>query len=539
MAQSDFGTIVPSTKSGSALAADLNAWRDAVHSGHRGATRPSYVQAGMTWVQEVSGTTWRLYLYDGAQDILMGTFNPVLDTFTVSLGANSVPASAIAGGVGSGLNADQVDGLHATSFVRTDASSQILFGYSVRFNHPNMGSVNDGEISARLHDKGLNIVGIASEANDSQRYITMWGAVNILGSLSFSGGLAAYAEISGYARIKAYDGAVQAVMGIKGSYPALTSYNTLAANNAGYGWSAYTGVNNNLYFSSNTSENATGGTPVAWIAPNGEFGGAPYGNGGLAAYFARRPTDLGEGPWRDTGAKYNCGEYNCNMQKTEGYEVYDVGNGQHKVRRFGGIDLTFNCSSNCPTNCSSSCFPGETLVTLESGATIPISEVRVGDILLGGFGYRNTVLAIDKTRLGARPLKVINGYHRFTAEHRHVSPTGWVSIDRDATMAEHNQWFDVIVDNAGTVAPRQLVKFTKTPILPLEVGTQLLRGDGYLIESVKTLMDDWTRGEQEEVYSLVMDGSHTFLANGFIVSGWARDDDFDYAPWFSVGAAWR
>jgi hypothetical protein len=114
-------------------------------------------------------------------------------------------------------------------------------------------------------------------------------------------------------------------------------------------------------------------------------------------------------------------------------------------------------------------------------------------------------------------------------------------------MAEHNQWFDVIVDNAGTVAPRLMVKFTRTPILPLEVGTQLMKEDGYLIaksaqqniEPVKTLTDDWTRGEHEEVYSLVMAGSHTFLANGFIVSGWARDDDFDYAPWFSVGASWR
>jgi hypothetical protein len=33
------------------------------------------------------------------------------------------------------------------------------------------------------------------------------------------------------------------------------------------------------------------------------------------------------------------------------------------------------------------------------------------------------------------------------------------------------------------------------------------------------------------VHSLVMDGSHTFIASGFVVSGWARDDDFDYASW--------
>jgi hypothetical protein len=537
MAQSDFGTIVPSTKSGAALAADLNAWRDAVHSGHRGATRPSYVQAGMTWVQEVSGTTWRLYLYDGAQDILMGTFNPVLDTFTVSLAANSVPASAIAGGAGSGLNADQVDGLHATSFVRTDASSQVAFGYSVRFNHPNMGSVHDGEISARVHDKGLNIVGIASEAYDSQRYITMWGAVNILGSLSFSGGLAAYAEISGYARIKAYDGAVQAMMGIKGNYPALTSYNTLAANNAGYGWSAFTGVNNNLYFSSNTSENAAGGTPVAWIAPNGDFSGAPYGNGGLIAYFARRPTDLGEGPWRDTGARYNCGVYNCNIQKTEGYEVYDIGDGRHKARRYGGIDLTFNCPSDCAGDCISTCFPPETPVTLEDGRKVPIAAVRVGDRVRGGFGHINTVIAIDKTRLGSRPLMVINGFHRVTAEHRHATRKGWASVSPEAIRKEFQQPHPVIVDDAGTIEWWIMQGFAHTEITSLQVGHELLHESGVEGQLVSSIVADWSPGPEQELYCLVTDGSHTFLANGFIVSGWARDDDFDYRAWFDRGGA--
>jgi hypothetical protein len=176
---------------------------------------------------------------------------------------------------------------------------------------------------------------------------------------------------------------------------------------------------------------------------------------------------------------------------------------------------------------------------LASGLKIPVSEVRVGDILIGGFGYLNEVLAIDKTKLGARPLKVINGYHRFTQEHRHVSPEGWVSFDAEATMAEHNQWFDVIVDNAGTVEPRLMLKFTKTPILPLRPGVSLLKEDGYLSEFVTAIEDDWSFSADKPVYSLVMSGSHTFLANGFIVSGWARDDDFDYEPWFSTSRQQR
>jgi hypothetical protein len=163
----------------------------------------------------------------------------------------------------------------------------------------------------------------------------------------------------------------------------------------------------------------------------------------------------------------------------------------------------------------------------------------VGDILEGGFGHYNEVLAIDKTRLGNRPLKVINQHHRFTEEHRHISPGGWVSLNASATMAEHNQWYDVIVDNDGKVESRLMVKFTHTPILPMELGITLLKSGHESSEVIRTIEDDWSRSDEEFVYSLVMSGSHTFSANGFIVSGWARDDDFDYAPWFATSRQQR
>lgn len=532
MTQSDFGNIVPTTKSGSALANDLNNWRDAVHSGHRGATRPSYVQGGMTWVQEVSGTTWRLYLYDGAQDILIGTANPILDTFTPAIPSGSLPANAITQGAGSGLNADQVDGLHATSFVRTDASSDVAFGYSVRFVHPSASNAEDGKIVSRSLAKGLNIIGSATEAGNAQRYVTIFGNTEIQGTLSISGQVTFAAEIAGTARIKAYDGAAQALVGSKGTYPVIATFNTLGDTGAGYGWAIYGQTNNQLGFAPGVNENAGGGVGVRQaFAPSGDIWTQTYG--WLHERFARRDVFGTMGPWRDTTARYNCGIYNCNRQLDEGVELYDTGDGRIRTRYYGGIQTSWNCEGNCIA-CACTCFPSETLVSLTDGRRIKISEVRVGDILLGGFGHQNVVLGIDRSKLGNRPLKVLNGYHRFTEEHRHVSPQGWVSMNAEATMAEHNQWYNVIVDNAGTIAPRLMVKFTKTPILPLRPGVTLLKGDGYEAELVTAIEDDWSRSEDEEVYSLVMSGSHTFLANGFIVSGWARDDDFDYAPWFSA-----
>jgi hypothetical protein len=66
MAQYDFGTIDPNTKSGTALASDLNSWRSALHSTHSGATAPSYLVAGMLWADTTSAN-YELKQYDGAQ----------------------------------------------------------------------------------------------------------------------------------------------------------------------------------------------------------------------------------------------------------------------------------------------------------------------------------------------------------------------------------------------------------------------------------------------------------------------------------------
>jgi hypothetical protein len=81
MAQHDYGNPQPPF-SGTQLNTTLRNWRDALHTLHRGANRPSYVQGGMLWVREVSSTNWELTFYDGADDILVATINPSTNTIT-------------------------------------------------------------------------------------------------------------------------------------------------------------------------------------------------------------------------------------------------------------------------------------------------------------------------------------------------------------------------------------------------------------------------------------------------------------------------
>lgn len=65
MSQFDFGTIIATAKTGSALATDLNAWRNALHSQHKGSVAPAYAVAGMQWVDDALDPLWLLKTYDG------------------------------------------------------------------------------------------------------------------------------------------------------------------------------------------------------------------------------------------------------------------------------------------------------------------------------------------------------------------------------------------------------------------------------------------------------------------------------------------
>lgn len=74
MTQYDWGTMVP-TDSGLTLVGDLNSYRDAANSTHRGAAAPSYRVAGMQWIND-SVIPWQVNIYDGTSWILRYTIHP-------------------------------------------------------------------------------------------------------------------------------------------------------------------------------------------------------------------------------------------------------------------------------------------------------------------------------------------------------------------------------------------------------------------------------------------------------------------------------
>jgi hypothetical protein len=165
---------------------------------------------------------------------------------------------------------------------------------------------------------------------------------------------------------------------------------------------------------------------------------------------------------------------------------------------------------------------------MADGTVKRIEEVKIGDQVVGGYGYTNKVEAIHIAPLGSNTLYIINGKYRATKEHKLLTTQGWAVAELSAGKTRTMILLDV--DNNGTKELRRNYKLNKTPTLKLEVGMSLVTTDGEeLIESIEI---DHSHSSADLVYNLVADGSHTHLISGnLIVSAWATDIDFNYETW--------
>lgn len=83
MAQFDFGNLESPLSGTVFINGNLEPWRDALHSSHKGGTRPSYAVEGMMWVNDTTNP-WVLNMFDGANDIAIGSFDTTTNIFTPS-----------------------------------------------------------------------------------------------------------------------------------------------------------------------------------------------------------------------------------------------------------------------------------------------------------------------------------------------------------------------------------------------------------------------------------------------------------------------
>jgi len=71
----------------------------------------------------------------------------------------------------------------------------------------------------------------------------------------------------------------------------------------------------------------------------------------------------------------------------------------------------------------------------------------------------------------------------------------------------------------------------KERILQLHCGVDLKTVEGS--RNVRSL-EVYEMPPETQLYNLVVGGSHTYHVEGYAVTGWPREDDFDYDAWVPI-----
>lgn len=154
-----------------------------------------------------------------------------------------------------------------------------------------------------------------------------------------------------------------------------------------------------------------------------------------------------------------------------------------------------------------SCFVAGTRILMADGEERPIETLQIGERVRDQYGRSNRILAIERVPLGVRRLYGLNRLAPFfTAEHPFLTTRGWAAIAPAMTRTEN-----------PTLA-----------VLPLFTGMHLLGWSEHgcagnlalaphptplLVESLCWLDAPPTTA----LFNLILDGSHSYVANGLIV----------------------
>lgn len=194
------------------------------------------------------------------------------------------------------------------------------------------------------------------------------------------------------------------------------------------------------------------------------------------------------------------------------------------------VEATNECSSSS-TQAQFGCFMKGSPVHLADGSTKPIEDIHVGDIVIGAFGEHNPVLALHRPLLGASHVAKINNEHTTTTHHPHVSAASehkFYCIDpkRISSFTYGKQHTVILAD--GHKELRTMIGLASDRIHTLEIGVRLqtISGSRAVTSIEKIPMSPFT-----QVYHLVVGGSHTYIVEGYAVTAWPREDDFDYDLW--------
>jgi hypothetical protein len=187
------------------------------------------------------------------------------------------------------------------------------------------------------------------------------------------------------------------------------------------------------------------------------------------------------------------------------------------------------CGNTSATQLVYPCFLAGSLVHMAGGGTKAIEDVLVHDLVIGAFGEINRVLALHRPILGSAKMCKINDEHSTTNHHPHVSlDRKFYCGDPDLVSGSTYGHKHEVIDENGIVVERMLDGLARERIRKLDVGIELKTIEG---SRMTQTIEVYSMSEYTQLYNLVIDGSHTYHVDGYSVTGWPSELDFDYDSW--------
>ncbi len=203
----------------------------------------------------------------------------------------------------------------------------------------------------------------------------------------------------------------------------------------------------------------------------------------------------------------------------------------------GSFDVTVIGSNNCSSGSTTvtteepPCFLAGTKVSCIVNGEVKkkfIEDVDIDDIVVGAFGEKNKVIAAHRPKLGINNMFSINDEIDSSDHHP------FVSIDKkfytycpgvlSYTYGREHTVYGV----NGEKMRMRLEGLVPGRVQKMDIGVILQTENGG--RSVEK-MREYSLSPDTQLYNLVVDGSHTYMVNGYAVTGWPREDDFDYDTW--------
>lgn len=184
------------------------------------------------------------------------------------------------------------------------------------------------------------------------------------------------------------------------------------------------------------------------------------------------------------------------------------------------------------TNTPPPCFLAGSLIAMADGSVKVIEAVQVGDLMVGAFGETNEVLALHRPLLGKCEMLRINNEHSTSIHHPHIGANkAFYSGNPDRIWKGTYGRSHKVIDGEGNLVDRMLHGVKPQRIIQLEVGAELKTVEG---SRVVSNLEVYSMPEDTQLYNLVVGGSHTYHVNGYAVTGWPREDDFNYDTWSPI-----